>query len=85
MKHYEFIEIVVKENFKREFTLTDIKNFVRVNRSIEIDHTYLSKLLKQLLEKKIVELIRIENKERGLFAKKYYRLVDKRKWEDIFK
>lgn len=85
MKQYEYVELILKEDFKGEFTQTDLLKYIRENKRIDIDQTYISKLLKSLVDKEIIKLTRVENKERGFFAKKYYRLSNLEKWDNIFK
>jgi hypothetical protein len=85
MKQYEFIEVIIKENFTNEFTITDVYKFITDKKRVTIDRTYISKVLKSLVDKKIVEITRVENPEKGIFATKYHKVIDLQKWNNIFK
>jgi len=85
MRKYEYIEHIIKNYFdNKDFTLSDIRIFIRDEKRKDFDVSYLSKLFKQLLDKNILKLVSIEDNGNTLFPKKYYRLVDKNKWDKVF-
>lgn len=86
MRIYELIEITIKKDFEsKEFTITDIKKHLFNNQRLSIEQSYISKLFKQLLHKKYIKLLRVEDEHKGFFAKRIYRLNNKDKWEEVFK
>jgi DNA-binding MarR family transcriptional regulator len=84
MRMYHFIEIILKQEIKEPFTITDVCRYIENKKRLDIDRSYISKLFKQLERKKIIKVVRRENLEKGFFAKKLYKLIDKKKWEEMF-
>jgi hypothetical protein len=84
MKMYEYVEVMLKQDIEEPFTITDVCKFIEDKKRLNIDRSYISKLFKQLEGKKIIQVVKRENLERGFFAKKFYKIIDGRKWTEVF-